>query len=452
LDSYRPESDKDPVETREWLDSLKSVVEHEGRERARFLLERTIEDGRRQGVAPVLPLNTDYVNTVRLEDEPEFPGDEALERRIRRIIRWNAAAMVHRANKKFDGLGGHISTYASSASLYEIGFNHFFRGKDGDSLGDQVYYQGHASPGMYSRSFLEGRITVDHMNHFRRETERGRGLSSYPHPRLMPDYWEFPTVSMGLGPIGAIYQARFNRYMENRGLADTSKSHVWCFVGDGETDEPETLGALRIAAGEKLDNLTFIVNCNLQRLDGPVRGNGKIIQDLEAVFRGSGWDVTKVIWGDNWDELFARDHEGVLREHLNAVVDGEWQRLTTASGETVRKVFFARDPRMLELVSHLSDEQVARCAVAVTAIARCTPATSAPWRARGARRSFWLIPSKVGAWAKPSRAATSRTRRRRCKPRSSRRSATCFSCRSPTTRSRSFRSTTRARTAPRCST
>ncbi|HEY5373587.1 MAG TPA: pyruvate dehydrogenase (acetyl-transferring), homodimeric type, partial [Polyangiaceae bacterium] len=358
MDSYRPESDTDPVETREWIDSLRSVVDHEGQERARFLLERTIEDGRRQGVAPVLPLNTDYVNTVRVEDQPEFPGDEALERRIRRIIRWNAAAMVHRANKKYDGLGGHISTYASSATLYEIGFNHFFRGKDGDGLGDQVYYQGHASPGMYSRSFLEGRITVDHMDHFRRETERGRGLSSYPHPRLMPDYWEFPTVSMGLGPIGAIYQARFNRYMENRGLADTSKSHVWCFVGDGETDEPETLGALRIAAGEKLDNLTFIVNCNLQRLDGPVRGNGKIIQDLEAVFRGSGWDVTKVIWGDNWDELFARDHEGVLREHLNAVVDGEWQRLTTASGETVRKAFFARDPRMLEIVSHLSDDQV----------------------------------------------------------------------------------------------
>jgi len=358
VDSYRPESDRDPVETREWIDSLKSVVEHEGRERARFLLERTIEDARRQGVAPVLPLNTDYVNTVRVDEQPEFPGDKELESRISRIIRWNAAVMVNRANKKYDGIGGHISTYASSATLYEIGFNHFFRGKDGEGLGDQVYFQGHASPGMYSRSFLEGRFSVDHMEHFRRETERGRGLSSYPHPRLMPNYWEFPTVSMGLGPIGAIYQARFNRYMENRGLADTSKSHVWCFVGDGETDEPETLGALRIAAGEKLDNLTFVVNCNLQRLDGPVRGNGKIIQDLEAVFRGSGWDVIKVIWGDNWDEIFARDSEGVLRDHLNTIVDGEWQRLTTASGETVRKAFFARDPRMLELVSHLSDEQV----------------------------------------------------------------------------------------------
>ncbi len=360
MDSYRPESDRDPVETREWIDSLKSVVDHEGRERARFLLERTIEDGRRQGVAPVLPLNTDYVNTVRVEEQPEFPGDEYLESRIRRIIRWNAAVMVNRANKKYDGIGGHISTYASSATLYEIGFNHFFRGKDGEGLGDQVYFQGHASPGMYSRSFLEGRFTVDHMEHFRRETERGKGLSSYPHPRLMNDYWEFPTVSMGLGPIGAIYQARFNRYMENRGLADTSKSHVWCFVGDGETDEPETLGALRIAAGEKLDNLTFVVNCNLQRLDGPVRGNGKIIQDLEAVFRGSGWEVVKVIWGDNWDEIFARDTEGVLRDHLNTIVDGEWQRLTTASGETVRKAFFARDPRMLELVSHLTDDQVGK--------------------------------------------------------------------------------------------
>ena len=358
MDSYRPESDKDPVETREWIDSLRSVVDHEGKERARFLLERTIEDGRRLGVAPVLPLNTDYVNTIALEDQPAFPGDEAIESSISRIIRWNAAVMVHGANKKFDGLGGHISTYASSATLYEVGFNHFFRGKESGGLGDQVYYQGHASPGMYSRSFLEGRLSVDQMQHFRRETERGRGLSSYPHPRLMPDYWEFPTVSMGLGPIGSIYQARFNRYMENRGLADTSKSHVWCYVGDGETDEPETLGALRIAAGEKLDNLTFVVNCNLQRLDGPVRGNGKIIQDLEATFRGAGWEVIKVVWGDNWDEIFARDQERVLTEHLNAIVDGEWQRLTTASGETVRKAFFARDPRMLELVKHLTDDQV----------------------------------------------------------------------------------------------
>ncbi|HEY4105552.1 MAG TPA: pyruvate dehydrogenase (acetyl-transferring), homodimeric type, partial [Polyangiaceae bacterium] len=356
--SYRPESDRDPVETREWIDSLKSVIDHEGRERARFLLERTLEDGRREGVSPILPLTTDYVNTIRVEEQPEFPGDLQLEDRISRIIRWNAAAMVNRANKKFDGLGGHISTYASSATLYEVGFNHFFRGKEGDGPGDQVYFQGHASPGMYSRSFLEGRLSEEHLHRFRREAERGKGLSSYPHPRLMPDYWEFPTVSMGLGPIGAIYQARFNRYMENRGIADTSKSHVWCYVGDGETDEVETLGALRIAAGEKLDNLTFVVNCNLQRLDGPVRGNSKIIQDLEAVFRGSGWEVIKVIWGDNWDEIFARDSDGVLRDHLNTIVDGEWQRLTTATGETVRKAFFARDPRMLELVSHLSDDQV----------------------------------------------------------------------------------------------
>ncbi|HEY2407574.1 MAG TPA: pyruvate dehydrogenase (acetyl-transferring), homodimeric type [Polyangiaceae bacterium] len=360
MDSFRPESDRDPQETLEWVESLESVIHHEGGERARFLLQRVIESGRRNGVEPVLPLTTDYVNTIPVDQQPEFPGDEEIEERISRIIRWNAAMMVHLANKKYDGVGGHISTYASSATLYEVGFNHFFRGKGGQGAGDQIYYQGHASPGMYSRSFLEGRLSVEHLKRFRREAERGKGLSSYPHPRLMPDYWEFPTVSMGLGPIGAIYQARFNRYLQNRGIADTSQSRVWCYVGDGETDEVETLGALSIAAREKLDNLTFVVNCNLQRLDGPVRGNGKIIQDLEGVFRGSGWNVIKVIWGDNWDDVFARDHEGVLRGYLNNIVDGEWQRLTTASGETVRNAFFARDPRMLETVAHLSDEQVGK--------------------------------------------------------------------------------------------
>jgi pyruvate dehydrogenase E1 component len=360
VDTFTPDSDRDPQETSDWLDSLDAVVDHEGRDRARFLLTRVLESARHYGVEPVLPLHTDYVNTVRPEDEPPYPGDRDIETRIRRIVRWNAAVMVHRANKHFDGIGGHLSTYASSATLYEVGFNHFFRGKDDGTAGDQVYYQGHAAPGIYAHAFLEGRLTVEHLERFRREVERGKGLSSYPHPRLMPDFWEFPTVSMGLGPIHSIYQARLNRYLQNRGIADTSNSRVWCFVGDGETDEPETLGALSIAAREGLDNLTWVVNCNLQRLDGPVRGNGKIIQDLEGIFRGAGWNVIKVIWGPEWDELFARDREGVLRRHLNAVVDGRWQRLTTAPGDVVRREFFGLDPRMLELVSHLSDEQLGK--------------------------------------------------------------------------------------------
>jgi pyruvate dehydrogenase E1 component len=360
VDSYRPDSDRDPQETQEWVDSLDSVIEAEGRERAQFLINRVVDVARQRGLEPVQPLSTDYVNTIRPEEEPEFPGDAEMEERIRRIIRWNAAVMVHKTNKQFDGLGGHISTYASSATLYEVGFNHFFRGKDAGDAGDQIYYQGHAAPGMYARSFLEGRLSLEQMDRFRREAERGKGLSSYPHPRLMPDYWEFPTVSMGLGPIGSIYQARFNRYIHHRGLADTSKSKVWCFIGDGESDEPETLGALSIASRDQLDNLVFVLNCNLQRLDGPVRGNGKILQDLEGCFRGAGWNVIKVVWAENWDPLFAKDVEGVLRRHLNSVVDGQWQRLTTATGDVVRDQFFALDPRMLDLVKDMTNEEVAR--------------------------------------------------------------------------------------------
>jgi pyruvate dehydrogenase E1 component len=355
-----PESDRDPQETREWIESLESVLAHEGSDRARFLMQRVFEAARHYRVEPKLPRFTDYVNTIAPDEEPAYPGDRDLETRIRRIIRWNAAIMVHRANKHFDGLGGHISTYASSATLYEVAFNHFFRGKDGQGSGDQIYFQGHATPGIYARAFLEGRLGVEQLERFRREVERGKGLSSYPHPRLMPEFWEFPTVSMGLGPIHAIYQARLNRYLHNRGLADTSNSRVWCFVGDGESDEPETLGALSIAAREGLDNLTFVVNCNLQRLDGPVRGNGKIIQELEGVFSGAGWNVTKVIWGPEWDEIFARDNEGVLRRHLNAIVDGQWQRLTTATGAYVRENFFGLDPRMLELVKHIPDDELGK--------------------------------------------------------------------------------------------
>jgi len=360
VDSYRPESDRDPQETQEWVESLEAVVEHEGRARAQFLLAKVLEKARRERAEPLLPLTTDYVNTIPVEEEPAFPGDEEIEERIRAYIRWNAAVMVHRANHRSEGIGGHISTYASSAVLYDVGFNHFFRGKDAPGRGDQIYYQGHAVPGIYARSFLEGRLGKEQLERFRSEAERGKGLSSYPHPRLMQEYWEFPTVSMGLGPIGSIYQARFNRYLQARGLKDTSQQRVYCFVGDGESDEPETLGALQIAMREGLDNLIWVVNCNLQRLDGPVRGNGKIIQDLEGTFRGAGWNVIKVIWGEEWDGVLARDKHGVLRDHLNAVVDGQWQRFSVASGETVRKEFFAKDPRMLETVAHLSDEQIGK--------------------------------------------------------------------------------------------
>ncbi|HVL54165.1 MAG TPA: pyruvate dehydrogenase (acetyl-transferring), homodimeric type, partial [Vitreimonas sp.] len=287
-----------------------------------------------------------------------------LELRIRRIVRWNAVAMVLRANSQFSGIGGHLSTYASSASLYEVGFNHFFRGKDqlGEPAGsgDQIFYQGHAAPGIYARAFLEGRLTEDQLDHFRRESVPGEGLSSYPHPRLMPDLWEFPTVSMGLGPISAIYQARFNRYLQNRGLLDTSGSRVWAFLGDGETDEPESLGALSIAAREGLDNLTFVVNCNLQRLDGPVRGNGKIIQELEAVFRGAGWNVIKVIWAREWDDLLARDVDGLLVEQMNNTLDGEFQKYSVAGGAYIRDHFFGPDPRLKRLAEHLSDDDLAK--------------------------------------------------------------------------------------------
>ncbi|MEY2475437.1 MAG: pyruvate dehydrogenase component, partial [Actinomycetota bacterium] len=300
---------------------------------------------------------TPYLNTIPPDLEPWFPGDEHIERRIRAYIRWNAAVMVTRANTLSEGIGGHLSTYASSASLYEVGFNHFFRGKDDGQFGDQIYYQGHAAPGIYARAFLEGRFTEDQLDHFRMEVGGG-GLSSYPHPRLMPDFWEFPTVSMGLGPINAIYQARFNRYLLNRRIADTSRGKVWCFMGDGESDEPESLGALSLAAREQLDNLIFVVNCNLQRLDGPVRGNGKIIQELEAVFRGAGWNVIKVIWGSKWDELLARDVDGVLLNQMNTTVDGEFQKYTTESGAYIREHFFGPDPRLRKLVEHLSDEEL----------------------------------------------------------------------------------------------
>ncbi|MEO7665181.1 MAG: pyruvate dehydrogenase (acetyl-transferring), homodimeric type [Candidatus Limnocylindrales bacterium] len=352
--------DIDEGETSDWMESLDDVVEQEGETRARFLLFKLLKRARQLQVGLPPLTNTRYINTISPEQEPFFPGDEAIELKIRRLIRWNAVAMVLRANSQFSGIGGHLATYASAATLYEVGFNHFFQGKDAEGNGDQVFYQGHAAPGIYARAFLEGRISEDQLDHFRRETPPQDGLSSYPHPRLMPDFWEFPTVSMGLGPIAAIYQARFNRYLENRGLLDTSKSRVWAFLGDGESDEPEALGALHVAAREGLDNLTFVVNCNLQRLDGPVRGNGKIIQELEAVFRGSGWNVIKVVWGREWDQLLARDVDGVLVEKMNTTVDGEFQKFSVAGGAYIREHFFGPDRRLKKLVDHLSDDDLAK--------------------------------------------------------------------------------------------
>jgi len=351
--------DTDPGETSEWLDSLDAVIDTHGKTRARFLLSKLLERARESQVSFPATVSTPYLNTIPRESEPWFPGDEFVERRIRAFVRWNAAAMVVRANKHADGIGGHLSTFASSASLYEIGFNHFFRGKDDGNAGDHVYFQGHATPGIYARAFMEGRLSEDDLDHFRREIGRdGRGLSSYPHPRLMPEFWEFPTVSMGLGPLTALYHARFNRYLQNRRLDDTSGSRVWAFLGDGECDEPETLGALTLASREKLDNLVFVVNCNLQRLDGPVRGNGKIIQELEAVFRGAGWNVIKVILGSKWDELLAKDKDGVLLNKLNTTVDGEFQRYSIENGAYIRDNFFGPDPRLRQMVQHLTDEDL----------------------------------------------------------------------------------------------
>ena len=351
--------DIDPDETKEWLESFDTVVRTRGRTRARYVMLRLLERAREQQVGVPGLRSTDYINTIPPEREPWFPGDEYVERRIRAYIRWNAAVMVSRANRAGLGVGGHIATYASAASLYEVGFNHFFRGKDYGESGDQVFIQGHAAPGIYARAFLEGRLSQAQLNGFRQElSSPGRGLPSYPHPRLMPDFWEFPTVSMGLGAIDAIYQARFNRYLLARQLKDTSRSRVWAFLGDGETDEPEVLGSIGVAAREELDNLIFVINCNLQRLDGPVRGNGKIIQELESFFRGAGWNVIKVIWGRDWDPLLAQDVDGVLVNKMNTTPDGQFQTYAVESGAYTREHFFGGDPRLRAIVSHLSDDQV----------------------------------------------------------------------------------------------
>jgi pyruvate dehydrogenase E1 component len=352
--------DTDPDETREWIESLDAVLDERGQERARYLMLRLLERARERQVGVPALRSTDYINTIPPDKEPWFPGDEHVERRIRAYIRWNAAIMVSRANRKGLEVGGHIATYQSAASLYEVGFNHFFRGKDHPGGGDQVFIQGHASPGIYARAFLEGRLTENHLNAFRQEVSQGfgNGLSSYPHPRLMPNFWEFPTVSMGLTAVNAIYQARFNRYLSNRGIKDTSQQHVWAFLGDGEMSEPESLGAIGVASREELDNLTFVINCNLQQLDGPVRGNGKVIQELESFFRGAGWNVIKVIWGRDWDPLLAQDVDGVLVNKMNTTPDGQFQTYSVETGEYIRQNFFGGDARLSRMVEGLPDDDL----------------------------------------------------------------------------------------------
>ncbi|MEH0842172.1 pyruvate dehydrogenase (acetyl-transferring), homodimeric type [Micromonospora sp. CPCC 205711] len=351
--------DIDPEETGEWVESLDGVIDERGTKRARYVMLRLLERARERQVGVPSLTTTDYINSIPPEREPWFPGDEHVERRIRAYVRWNAAMLVHRAQRPEIGVGGHISTFASSASLYEVGFNHFFRGKNHPGGGDHIYYQGHASPGMYARAYLEGRLSEHQLDGFRQELSHpGGGLPSYPHPRLMPDFWEFPTVSMGLGGLNAIYQARFNRYLHHRGIKDTSDQHVWAFLGDGEMDEPETLGAIGVAAREELDNLTFVINCNLQRLDGPVRGNGKVMQELEAFFRGAGWNVIKVVWGREWDPLLAADTDGALVNLMNTTPDGDYQTYKAESGAYVREHFFGRDQRTRKMVEHLSDDEI----------------------------------------------------------------------------------------------
>ncbi len=349
--------DHDPQETQEWLDALESVIEAGGDEKAHYIIEKLIDMARRTGINLPYSANTAYVNTIPVDQQERIPGDQAMEHKLRSYIRWNAMAMVVKANMKPGSVGGHIASFSSAATLYDVGFNHFFKGDDYGNGSDMVFFQGHSAPGIYARSFLEGRLTEEQLENFRFEVD-GKGLSSYPHPWLMPDYWQFPTVSMGLGPILAIYQARFMKYMQHREIVATEGRHVWAYLGDGEMDEPESLGAITLAGREKLDNLIYVVNCNLQRLDGPVRGNGKIIQELEALFRGAGWNVIKVIWGSGWDQLLARDTKGLLLKRMEEVVDGEYQNYKAKDGAYVRKHFFGKYPELLEMVSDMTDEDI----------------------------------------------------------------------------------------------
>jgi pyruvate dehydrogenase E1 component len=353
-------TDLNPQETGEWLEALDQVIDEAGPDRAEYLLRRILDRAAHSGVSTAQSLNTPYINTIPVQDEAPFPGDREIERRIKSLVRWNAAAMVVRQNKYDPNIGGHISTYASLAGITEVGFNHFFRAGINGEAGDLIYFQGHASPGVYARAFIEGRLSEEHLLNFRHELRDHPGLSSYPHPWLMPNFWQFPTVSMGIGPINSIYQARFLRYLENRQLNAKTDRKVIAFCGDGEMDEPESTGALHIASREQLDNLIFVVNCNLQRLDGPVRGNGNIIQELERIFRGAGWNVIKVIWGHDWDELFARDPSGMLLKRIEECLDGDFQNFKARGGAYVRKEFFGKYPEIAKLVENMTDEQLAR--------------------------------------------------------------------------------------------
>jgi pyruvate dehydrogenase E1 component len=357
MTTTEPAIDIDPEETREWLDALDGVLENEGPARAQQLVERIVERAQTGGAHVELGVQTPYVNTIPVSQQPQLPGNEELETRLRHLVRWNAMALVVRANEESSELGGHVASFASSAMLYDVGFNHFWRAPSADFGGDLVFFQGHSSPGIYARAFLDGRLSEAQMNNFRQEVD-GNGLSSYPHSWLMPDFWQFAVVSMGLGPIQAIYQAKFLKYLHNRGIADTADRKVWCFLGDGETDEPESLGAIGVAARENLDNLIFVVNCNLQRLDGPVRGNGKIIQELEREFRGAGWNVLKVIWGSGWDRLLEKDHTGRLVQLMNECVDGDYQTFKANDGAYVREHFFGRYPETAALVADWTDEEI----------------------------------------------------------------------------------------------
>jgi len=350
--------DQEEIENQEWLDSIDYILDTSGEERAAQTIKKLQIHAQKRGVRLHFTANTPYINTLPVQKQPPYPGDPEIEWKIRSLIRWNAMAMVVRANRLEEGIGGHISTFASAAALYDVAFNHFLRGRNEHHEGDIVYFQGHAAPGIYARAYLEGRLTIEDLQNFRRDLQPGGGLTSYPHPWLMPNFWQFPTVSMGLSPIMAIYQARFNRYLEDRGLKKPSDAKVWAFLGDGESDEPETLGAITLASRENLDNLIFVVNCNLQRLDGPVRGNGKIIQELEAIFRGAGWNVIKVIWGSNWDPLLSKDKDGILVERMTQALDGDYQKYSVASGEYIRNHFFGTDPRLLDMVKDLSDTEL----------------------------------------------------------------------------------------------
>ena len=402
-------NDDDASETREWLDALEGVLEREGPERAHFLLEALIDKARREGAHIPYSANTAYLNTIPPHQEEPLPGDAAIEERIRSYIRWNAMAMVVRANRGEGDLGGHIASYASVNTLMEIGFNHFWRAPTADFGGDLIYFQGHCAPGVYARAFMEGRLTEDQLNNFRRDVD-GKGVTSYPHPKLMPEFWQFPTVSMGLGPIQAIYMARYLKYLHARGIANTEGRKVWVFCGDGEMDEPESLGAIGMASREKLDNLIFVVNCNLQRLDGPVRGNGKIIQELEGSFRGDGWKVFKVIWGSYWDPLLARDHDGRLLRVMEDTVDGEYQNFKANDGAFVRKHFFGKDPKLLEMVvAHVRRRHLAAEPRRPRSVQDLRGVRRGDEGHRAARPSSWRRPSRATAWARSARARTPRT-------------------------------------------